>query len=207
MKILCHRGFWRNAAEKNSLAAFELAIAQGHGFESDVRDYCGRLVISHDIADKNSPALEGVLKILANAGDKFCFAINIKADGLANELKNLLGKYSLKNYFVFDMSVPQMLCYQDAGLTFFTRQSEFEKNLSLYDDAAGVWLDAFESNEWLTVDLIENHLAQGKKLCVVSPELHGREPQKLWSLLGQIESPNLYLCTDLPKEAENFFRR
>ena len=205
MKILCHRGFWRTPEEKNSLAALSRAVANGYGFESDVRDYRGRLVISHDIANENSPALEEVLKILAGAEDKFCFAINIKADGLTNQLKALLEKYSLKNYFVFDMSVPQMLAYRDAGLKFFTRQSEFEKVPSLYEESAGVWLDAFESDEWLTLELIKNHLAHGKKVCVVSPELHGREPQKLWTTLKPIKNLEWYLCTDLPIEAEKFF--
>ena len=205
MKILCHRGLWHTPEEKNSLAALSRAVANGYGFESDVRDYRGKLVISHDIANENSPALEDVLKILA--GDKFCFAINIKADGLVNELKTLLEKYSSANYFVFDMSVPQMLWYRNASLKFFTRQSEFEKIPSLYDAAAGVWLDAFESDDWLTVELITNHLARGKQICIVSPELHEREPQKLWTRIKQIQSPDLYLCTDLPIEAEKFFGR
>lgn len=205
MKILCHRGFWNQPEEKNSLAALSRAVESGYGFESDVRDRCGQLVISHDIADEKSPSLEEVLKILAGAEDKFCFAINIKADGLVDALKNLLEKYSLKNFFVFDMSVPQMLWYRNAGLTFFTRQSEFEKFLTLYDEAAGVWLDAFESDEWISAELIENHLARGKKVCVVSSELHGREPQKLWTLLKKIKSGELFLCTDRPLEAEKFF--
>lgn len=207
MKILCHRGFWRTPDEKNSLAALRRAVESGYGFESDIRDYRGRLVISHDIADEKSPALDDVLKLLAGAGDKFCFAINIKADGLAEELKTSLEKYSLKNYFVFDMSLPQMLWYRSRGLTFFTRQSEYEPAPALYEAAAGVWLDAFEAEEWLTVALIENHLARGKKVCVVSSELHGRAPQKLWSRLKQIEHPALSLCTDLPLEAEKFFGR
>ena len=207
MKILCHRGFWRTTEEKNSLVAIKRATAQGYGFESDVRDYCGQLVISHDIANESSPALDDVLKILADAGDKFCFAINIKSDGLVHKLKTSLEKYSLKNYFVFDMSVPQMLWYRNAGLTLFTRQSEYEKFPLLYEDSAGIWLDAFESDDWISLELIENHLAQGKKVCLVSPELHEREPQTLWALLRQIKNPDLCLCTDLPTEAENFFGR
>ncbi|MBR3498969.1 MAG: hypothetical protein IKO05_08265 [Selenomonadaceae bacterium] len=206
MEILCHRGFWLGAEEKNSLAALRRAVDQGFGFESDVRDYCGRLVISHDIANEKSPALEEVFKLLAGAEDKFFFAINIKADGLVGALKFLLKKYSLKKYFVFDMSVPQMLWYRSAGMKFFTRQSEFEKIPTLYEEAAGVWLDPFESDEWIDAAMIENHLARGKKVCVVSSELHEREPQKLWGVLRRIESPNLLLCTDRPLAAEKFFR-
>ena len=204
MKILCHRGLWNSPEEKNSLAALKCAVENNFGFESDVRDYRGKLVISHDIADENSPALEDVLKLLA---DKFCFAINIKSDGLDHELKTLLEKYSSTNYFTFDMSVPQMLCYRDAGLKFFTRQSEYEKVPTLYEDATGVWLDAFTCDEWITPELIENHLSHGKQICVVSPELHGRKPQKFWALLKTIDSPNLYLCTDFPTQAEKFFWR
>lgn len=203
MKILCHRGFWTTPEEKNSLTALKRATAQGYGFESDVRDYRGKLVISHDIANENSPALEDVLELLA--GDKFCFAINIKADGLTHALKDLLKKYSLQNYFVFDMSIPQMLWYRNAGFNFFTRQSEYEQIPTLYNEAAGVWLDAFESDDWLSLELIENHLAQDKKVCVVSSELHERNPQKLWAMLRQIDNPDLYLCTDLPEEAKKFF--
>ena len=205
MKILCHRGNWNEAAEKNSLAALRRSIDRGFGFESDVRDYRGALVISHDIADDNSPALEDVFKLLKDANDQFCFAINIKADGLAMKLRDQLRDFGLNNYFAFDMSVPQMLWYRTLGLRFFTRQSEFEKSPALYEDAAGVWLDAFESEDWLTNELICKHLANGKEVCVVSSELHDREPQSMWQKLKSIGDRNFYLCTDLSTEAAKFF--
>ena len=205
MKILCHRGNWNEAAEKNSLAALRRSIDRGFGFESDVRDYRGALVISHDIADDNSPALEDVFKLLKDANDQFCFAINIKADGLAMKLRDQLRDFGLNNYFAFDMSVPQMLWYRTLGLRFFTRQSEYEPTPALYEDAAGVWLDAFNSDEWLTSELIAEHLSNGKEVCVVSPELHDREPHALWSKLKSIGDRNFYLCTDLSTEAAKFF--
>ena len=150
MKILCHRGYWNDALEKNSLDALSRAIERGYGFESDVRDYRGELVISHDIANQNAPKLKDVFKLLNAVNDQFCFAINVKADGLATMLKDMLSEFGLKNYFAFDMSVPQMLWYRTTGLRFFTRQSEFEPAPALYDDATGIWLDAFYSEEWLT---------------------------------------------------------
>ena len=66
VEILCHRGAWNNEAEKNSISALKKAIALGYGFESDVRDYRGELVISHDIADENSPLAEEVFKFLSS---------------------------------------------------------------------------------------------------------------------------------------------
>ena len=133
------------------------------------------------------------------------FAINIKADGLVDGLKSLIEKYAVNNYFVFDMSLPQMLAYRAAGLIFFTRQSEFEKAPLLYEDAAGIWLDSFISDDWINVDLIQKHFDAGKKVCVVSPELHGRSPFELWEKLKSIDNPNLFLCTDLFTKAEKFF--
>ena len=49
MKILSHRGFWREVAEKNKLVAFDYSFSLGFGTETDVRDFGGELVISHDI--------------------------------------------------------------------------------------------------------------------------------------------------------------
>ncbi|MBR5913839.1 MAG: hypothetical protein IKZ58_05715 [Selenomonadaceae bacterium] len=65
MKILCHRGAWSVDVEKNSLSAMKKAVALGYGFESDIRDYRGNLVISHDIADEKSPLAEEVFKVLS----------------------------------------------------------------------------------------------------------------------------------------------
>ena len=204
MNILCHRGAWKSENEKNTILAFSNALNLKHGFESDVRDYNSSLVISHDIADKNSILFEEVLKLLKN--DKYCFAINIKSDGLVYKLKKLLNDYDIKNYFTFDMSIPQMLLYKNADLKYFTRQSEFEKKPALYENSDGIWIDSFYSDDWITSELIINHLKNKKKVCIVSPELHGRSPELLWSLLKQIEDSNLYICTDLVLQAEEFFR-
>ena len=142
---------------------------------------------------------------MAVDNNNVCFAINIKADGLTNALKSLIEKYSINNYFTFDMSLPQMLEYRAAGIIFFTRQSEFEKIPLLYDDAAGVWLDSFLNDDWISADLIQKHLNAGKKVCVVSPELHKRSPLDLWKKLKQIDNPNLLLCTDYFDKAKDFF--
>ena len=206
-EILCHRGAWKIAEEKNTLAALESAIVSGHGFESDVRDYCGNLVISHDLPDENSLKFEEVIKLLESANNQFCFAINIKSDGIADIIKYNLEKHKISNYFTFDMSLPQMLYYREIGLKYFTRQSEYERTPMLYEDAAGVWLDSFESDDWVTTEVIEEHLNNGKKVCIVSPELHNRQPQKLWSRLKKIHSINLYLCTDLLSNAKEYFNK
>lgn len=207
MKILAHRGYWNSNIKNNSYTALKNALESGFGFESDIRDYCGKLVISHNIADDKSIEAEKIFQELYEQEDKYCFAINIKADGLKDLLYDLLYKYKIKNYFTFDMSVPQMIEYKEKGIDFYTRQSEYEKELVLYDEAKGVWIDAFEDDSWITEELLNEHIKNGKKVCLVSPDLHKKSYINFWARLKNfnIDFENVILCTDFPIEAKRFF--
>lgn len=207
MDIIAHRGFWDKADERNTPIALRYALESGFGFESDIRDYEGELVISHNIADGSCQRAEEVLKWLSEFGDRYCFAINIKADGLKDKLAEMLRRYGIANYFTFDMSVPQTVEYAEMGLTYFTRQSEVERSPILYDNAAGVWIDGFWGTDWITEDLLRRHIESGKRVCMVSPELHHREYRSFWEKLRYFELAweHVLLCTDRPREAAEFF--
>lgn len=207
MKILAHRGYWNDRITNNSPEALFEALKRGYGFESDIRDYEGKLVISHDIANADSQPAEEVFEWLRDFSDQHTFAVNIKADGLKLLLLRLLEKYSIKNYFVFDMSIPQLIEFNKHNMVFFTRQSEFEKDLVFYDKAAGVWIDGFFDDSWITESLLKKHIDCGKKVCLVSPELHKRSYQEFWSKISQfnIDFSSVFLCTDYPDEASNYF--
>ena len=209
MKILAHRGCWNETVTNNSPQALRDALEAGFGFESDLRDYMGELVISHNIADSASQKADEVFRWLRAFGDKYCFAVNIKADGLNEQLALFLKKYHLQNYFTFDMSVPQMVEYQEMGLTYFTRQSEVEPTPIMYKDAAGVWIDGFWDNEWITEDLLNAHIKNGKAVCLVSPELHQREHLGFWARISQfnLDFSRVILCTDYPQQAKEFFAK
>ena len=71
MEILAHRGYWNSNIANNSEEALFGALKNGYGFESDIRDYMGRMVISHNIADSSSPDAESVFAELARYGDKY----------------------------------------------------------------------------------------------------------------------------------------
>lgn len=123
------------------------------------------------------------------------------------KLKELLGKYEVRNYFVFDMSVPDALAYLEQGFNTFTRQSEYETEPAFYEKAEGVWMDCF-NREWMNNDNIQRHLSGGKKVCLVSPELHEREYLPFWQKLAGmavVSDPRLMICTDYPEEARGFF--
>lgn len=208
MKIIAHRGYWDEDIGNNSPAAIYRALEGGYGFESDIRDYMGELVISHNIPDASCQKAEEVFQWLAEFRDRYCFAVNIKADGLKDQLAGLLRKYGIANYFTFDMSVPQMLEYAEMGLTYFTRQSEVEPTPVMYEGAAGVWVDGFWGTEWITEELLRGHIANGKRICLVSPELHKREYLSFWERLRSFELDweEILLCTDKPSEAEEFIK-
>lgn len=206
MKILSHRGFWKAAEEKNKEIAMRRSFSLGFGTETDVRDFNGELVISHDIADSEAMSFGRFLEIYLEYDKNLYLALNIKSDGLQLKLKELLQKYQVKNYFVFDMSVPDALGYLRSGAgNVFTRQSEYEKDPSFYEKATGVWLDSFEG-DWFSDETIERHLSNGKMVCVVSPELHRREHLKSWNRYKSFKQrDNFFLCTDFPEEAKKFF--
>lgn len=207
MKILAHRGYWNKEIPNNSPKAIRSALEKGYGFESDVRDYMETLVIAHNIANASCQKAEEVFAWLREFKDEYCFAINIKADGLKALLQEYISKYKISNYFLFDMSVPQMVEFRDMGLRYFTRQSELEKQPCMYEDAAGVWIDGFWSTEWITEDLIKKHLVAGKDVCIVSPDLHGKEYKSFWEKMKNwgIDTNKLLLCTDYPDEAKEYF--
>lgn len=205
MIILAHRGFWTTVPEKNTLDAFKKAFENGYGIETDVRDYKGELVISHNVADESCPSFEEVLKIYKEVGADVPLALNVKADGIQELLKKSLEKYSVTNYFMFDMSVPEQVVYVRDKFNTFTRQSEFELSPSMYDKAQGVWMDEF-SVEWMTSNHFKGHLDAGKKIGVISPEIHGNDERRIWEMIKPFKNNNnLMLCTDIPKEAEVYF--
>lgn len=203
MQILSHRGYWLEPEQKNTPQAFERSFTLAFGTETDVRDLDGQLVISHDPPQMGVLSLQAFLSIYDQCG--LPLAINIKSDGLATALKAAFEAAGVTNFFVFDMSVPDMRHYRDLSIPYFTRLSEVEPSPALLVDAAGIWLDAF-SNTWFNADDIEHWLGTGKQVCVVSPELHRRDYEATWALLRPFAShEHLMLCTDLPEQARDYF--
>lgn len=212
MQFLAHRGFWFDSSgkvlEKNSLASMRRAFDCGFGIEIDLRDAAGRIVVSHDLPDGTEYPFEEVLKIYP-AEKNLLMALNIKSDGLQAELATLLRRYNIRSFFVFDMSIPDTIGYMREGVRYYTRQSEYEPEPALYEQANGVWVDIF-LQDWPESGVLERHLNSNKAVCLVSPELHRREQYDFWDKIkgsGLIERfpETLSLCTDYPEEAQRFF--
>ena len=223
--ILSHRGYWLNPSEKNTITAFQRSFTLGFGTETDVRDLNGTLVIAHDMPRTGAILFTEFLSLYTTtcqaqglAYTQVPLALNIKADGLQESLKQTLEAFKIppEAYFLFDMSVPDALVSLRHALPCYTRMSEYEPQpLAFFDRACGVWLDAFH-DIWYTPDThILPLLQAGKQVCVVSPELHTRDPLPLWHALKEcmrrlhttpeFTSPPWLLCTDKPEEAQTFF--
>lgn len=207
MELLAHRGLWIHPSERNTLAALKRALASGFGVETDVRDRQGALVIAHDPAGDDSLPLKDFLQMYRDAGGRLPLALNIKADGLCPQIAETLTAYGVDRYFVFDMSVPDTLAYFRAGLTVFARGSEYEDPSALMPRCAGIWLDELE-RPWINRAVVEVYLKSGRRVSLVSPELHGRPHQPAWEMyrpLAALYPQQLSLCTDYPQEAKAFF--
>jgi hypothetical protein len=212
MKVIAHRGAWCGLEEEgipvyqqNSKKAFELAVRCGFGIETDFRDVCGEVVISHNPPSRDSMPAEEFFKILQ---PEQIVAVNIKADGLASELLRLWKEFAPNSYLMaFDMSIPDTIGYVRCGFPFLERQSEYEREI-VWPQAAGFWVDGFHST-WFDSGFLENLLNRSCPVCVVSPELHGRDESQTWDMLEDLVqrgfSEKLWLCTDKPFAAARRF--
>jgi glycerophosphoryl diester phosphodiesterase len=200
--IISHRGYWSDPSERNTAGAFERSLALGFGVETDVRDDRGRLVIAHDPPEGGEPQLSDLLRAYEEHGVAGPLAVNVKADGLQALVADAMSAKPA-GWFVFDMSVPDALGYARASIPYFTRQSEYEPLPALYEGAAGVWVDCFE-RDWTDERAVSEHVDGGKEVCLVSPELHGREHASAWELWASwpvVADPRVIVCTDRPQDA------
>lgn len=231
LNIIEHRGGWyespNTVQSQNTAAAFLNSFKRKNGIEFDVRDMSGDLVISHDTPNGIEMTLTELILLYQQHGHNSFLSINIKSSGLAKKLKMVLQRFSISNYFVFDLAIPDLIEYRKEGLNYFLRESDLEKDPAialpyLYKNATGIWLDQFLKSDhyasWITVKTFKKHLDNNMKIVIVSPELHpwGRDEKILHAAWQHYKSaitelsldcttPDISLCTDFPVEANLFF--
>ena len=209
LEVIAHRGLWSSKYPKNSTSALFSALDGGFGVETDVRDLNGRLVISHDMPTSGCIDLAKFLSYYhANNFDSM-LALNIKSDGLCNEVLKHVQNFNLKNYFVFDMSIPDTFSYYNMNIQAYIRESEFENYPLLLNQSSGIWLDQMIENAY-DQGWLNEKINLGNNLCFVSPELHKRDHLSFWNTLRLANINNtqnkLMICTDYPEQARNFFK-
>ena len=203
---------WSTECAKNSIDSFNKAIENNFGIEMDIRDYRSKIVISHDLPGKNSLALDSFLHnynlkchLSGLTKNPPYIAINIKSDGLADKVRVLLIKYNIKNYFIFDMSIPDTIGYLNLGMKVYARISEYEAAPLDVPGVSGFWVDQFKG-DWYDMKILEDLFDKFGNLCIVSPELHKREYKNCWNMLKKFKYQNkVSICTDIPELAREFF--
>lgn len=209
--ILAHRGWFLEDREKNTKVAIARALDNGFGLETDIRDLNGRIVISHDppLEQAQLPDLRWLLERIAHSSIHARIALNVKADGLANVIADLIEMAGVNSdqIYVFDMSIPDSLAYLNSTIPAYVRISEFEKEPSFVDRAMGVWVDDF-TGTCPQIERAAELLGRGIRTALVSAELHRRDHRPLWNAIvsaGLHRHPLFELCTDYPAEAASLF--
>ena len=199
MNIIPHRGIWGNEDQKNSIAAISDALEFFDGVELDLRDHPEGIIVAHDPFSSGA-LLQDILADLSTSQRKKFFALNIKADGLASGIQDLLTSFGIRHYGCFDLSFPEKKRYLDLGLKVLDRRSDLETNPTT---TTGEVVDCFE------YELPVQTLNLSRLQFLISPELHGRDPAPYWRELKQsvaADSSKLFICTDFPFELEEFWR-
>lgn len=191
MKLIAHR--------KNTLAELRASPAE-YGVEVDIRSYAGDLVIHHDPFVKGE-SFEAWLEEYRHG----TLILNVKEEGLEARLIELMKRYGLDDYFFLDQSFPFLVKWARLGEhRCAVRVSEYESvetAMSLAGKVDWVWLDCFTRFPLQKEDAARLQAA-GFKLCLVSPELQGRdagtEIPQLHKLLKEREIRADAVCTKQP---------
>jgi hypothetical protein len=159
---------------------FELSeVEKGWGVEIDLRSDVtqkGKVHLSHDpwILGDDFDAWLKEFKRLKIEGPIW---LNTKEDGLESRIEELLLSYQIESYCFLDTVLPTLV-----KKTHFEDKSRFAIRLSAYEPnefvecfrgkADWVWVDCFQGKP--VSEKLLTELKSDFKVCLVSPELHGK---------------------------------
>jgi len=164
MKLISHRC--------NTVSEL-LAMDSKYGIEVDIRSEGDRLIIHHDPCVAGESFDEWI-----DAYRHRTLVLNVKEEGLESRLIALMQSKGISDYFFLDQSFPFLVKWSKAGEhRCAVRVSEFESietALTLAGKVDWVWVDCFTHFPLSEQDARKLKNA-GFKLCLVSPELQGRD--------------------------------
>ena len=165
------------------------------GVELDLRDYGNRLILQHE-PFVDGEDFEDYLKHY-NHGTMI---LNIKSERIEYRVLELIKKYDIKKYFFLDSSFPMIYQLSKNGENNIAlRFSEFEgidTILMMKNKVKWIWVDCFTKLPINTM-VFNNIKALGYKVCLVSPELQGRN-EDILPFKKKLFENNIYfdsICT------------
>ena len=202
-QVLAHRGVWDGQCAPNSEGALRKGLDLGLGIETDLRDRDLTVVISHDPPCRNEGLELDQLSALISqsAATGALIALNVKSDGLAPLVIEMVKAHHDQPIFLFDMSVPELVRYVALGLPVAVRSSEYERDAISFAGRLGVplraWVDGL-AEDWYLMDAEIPRLLESGALTLVSPEIHGRDPREAWDWLYEchMSGYDVSICTD-----------
>ena len=192
MKIISHR--------RNTLKDL-IATPNKYGVEVDIRSCGSQLIVNHD------PFVAGeCFDEWIEAYQHGTLILNVKEEGLEDRLIIKMEAKGIDDYFFLDQSFPFIVKWARAGeYRCAVRVSEFESietALTLAGKVDWIWVDCFTHFPLSRFDG-QRLINAGFKLCVVSPELQGRNAALEIPLLASIlDSRNILpdaICTKRPE--------
>lgn len=171
-----------------------------YGIEVDIRSHGENLIIHHDAFVSGESFDEWV-----EAYQHGTLILNVKEEGLEARLIALMALKGIEDYFFLDQSFPFLVKWSNAGEhRCAVRVSEFESietALTLAGKVDWVWVDCFAKFSLSSVDA-QRLKDAGFKLCLVSPELQGREAEtEIPALVTLLKERNIQsdaVCTKRP---------
>ncbi len=155
-----------------------------YGVEVDIRSQGDRLIIHHDPFAGGEDFLDWIDNYRHGT-----LILNVKEEGLENRVLEAMHNYSISKFFFLDQSFPFLVKWASRGeRRCAARVSEFESvdnALSLAGKIDWVWVDCF-SRFPLGGPQAARLKAGGFSLCVVSPELQGRDAEKEIPILADL---------------------
>ena len=173
MKLISHR--------RNTIKEL-LATDSKYGVEVDIRSYGKKLIMHHEPLIQGEDFNEWLTEY--NHGT---LILNVKEEGLESRLIKLMKEQGIDDYFFLDQSFPFLVKWSNLGeKRCAIRISEYESietALTLARKVNWVWVDCFTQFS-LTQQDAEALIEAGFKICLVSPELQGRNAKKEIPLLA-----------------------
>lgn len=191
MKLISHR--------RNTIAELN-ATPTKYGVEVDIRS-CGELLIIHHDPFVPGESFDAWLAVYQHS----TLILNVKEEGLEARLISLMESRGIEDYFFLDQSFPFLIKWSNSGVNrCAARVSEFESietALTLAGKVDWIWVDCFNRFPLSKTDAARLRTA-GFKLCLVSPELQGRNAEteipELIRLLDSLDITADAVCTKRP---------
>jgi len=171
------------------------SVSKNHGAEIGLRLSYGELVLAHDPYTPGEKFSDWIQEF-----DHALLILNVKEEGLEENILEELNEKTLGKYFFLDQALPSIIKSIRLKHSVAARISEFERLTWTTELAPSwIWIDCFSGN-W---DYLDQEFERISKLtiktCLVSPELQGRsDPSEIKNLKSILNNHNFLpdaVCT------------